>query len=221
MSRRGRRRPPGTRCHTAALIALVLVAAALFIDAAALHAGAGTSADGQIVDGSDTARLLAPGAAVIAPYANAGYRLERDPTDPEVWQVTVDLEPLESRTAFHLPTRDPAAAAMTPVERLARGLTRDARDQHIATSRILGWIARSIRYDLDRSAPQEPTRVLARRSAYCTGVARLAVALLDAVGIRAREVAGYVVESPDPVRGAPGAGFHRWIEVWVPDRGWV
>lgn len=60
--------------------------------------------------------------------------------------------------------------------------------------------------------------MLERRTAFCTGYARLTVALLGAVSIEAREVAGYVAEGR-PVAG--GAGFHRWIEIHYPDRGWV
>jgi transglutaminase-like putative cysteine protease len=67
--------------------------------------------------------------------------------------------------------------------------------------------------------PQDAPTVLRRRTAYCTGTARLAVALLTAVGIEAREVPGYVYASAgsDDVR----PGFHRWIEVRYPDRGWA
>ena len=72
--------------------------------------------------------------------------------------------------------------------------------------------------DLDRGAPQDAQSVLARRSAYCTGVARLTVALLDALAIPAREVAGYVV---DDLPQGGRSGFHRWIEVFYDDRGWV
>ena len=101
-----------------------------------------------------------------------------------------------------------------PTYRLARSLTAGAGTHYEAISRILGWVAGSIAYDLDRGKPQDAAAVLARRSGYCTGVARLTVALLEAAGIPAREVAGYVV-------GGDAAGYHRWIEAYLPDRGWV
>jgi hypothetical protein len=60
--------------------------------------------------------------------------------------------------------------------------------------------------------------VLARRRGYCTGIARLTVALLAAVGIPSREVPGFVVSPPG---GGVPAGFHRWVEVRFDDAGWV
>ena len=94
-------------------------------------------------------------------------------------------------------------------------------------SRLLGWVARNVRYRLDRHEPQDAESVLVRGDAYCTGVARLSVALLRAVGLEAREVAGFVVDDhAGGVAGAfeedpPSSGYHRWIEVRYPDRGWV
>jgi hypothetical protein len=44
------------------------------------------------------------------------------------------------------------------------------------------------------------------------------VALLAAAGVEAREVPGYVLEDQP---GGPRAGFHRWVELRLPDRGWV
>ena len=101
---------------------------------------------------------------------------------------------------------------------MARRLAGDAETEYAAVSRVLDWMARNVRYDLDRVRSQEAPAVLARRSGYCTGIARLSVALLAGLGLEAREVAGYVVT--DPASSLP-AGFHRWIEVYYPDRGWV
>jgi hypothetical protein len=79
-------------------------------------------------------------------------------------------------------------------------------------------VSRHVDYRLERHESQEAAAVLERRSAYCTGAARLTVALLAAVGIEAREVAGWVVE-PGP--GKRERGYHRWVEVYFPDVGWV
>lgn len=65
----------------------------------------------------------------------------------------------------------------------------------------------------------EPVEVvLERGSGDAEEVARLAVALLQAVGIDARTVRGRVVGMPDI--GSP-RGAHVWIEVRYPERGWV
>ncbi|KAB2966954.1 MAG: transglutaminase domain-containing protein, partial [Thermoanaerobaculia bacterium] len=128
--------------------------------------------------------------------------------------VEVDLAPLGSRAAF----APPAGSDGGRVSKVARAVTVGARDRYDAAGRLLAWVAANVGYELDRSADQSPEAVLLRRSAYCTGLARLSVALLTAAGIEAREVPGYVLEE---VSGGPPAGFHRWIEVWYPDRGWV
>lgn len=168
-------------------------------------------ATGVVVAGSDRARILLPPGVEVSPYSNQGYSLR---IEDGVATVDVDLAPLHSRATFQPTLR----AEPTAIERLAGSVTWGSRTQHEAANRLLAWIAGNVRYRLDRSESQEASVVLERRSAYCTGYARLAVALLAAVGIEAREVAGYVAgERP----GNGGAGFHRWIEVRYPDRGWV
>ena len=180
------------------------LALAILMPASALALGA------RAIEGVDRARLLPPAGARVEDYHNAGYRLRWIGDEVE---VEVETAPLDSRTHFE-PSRRPATG---PIERLARGLTASAGTYYEAVSHILGWVARNLEYDLDRGQPQTAEAVLERRSGYCTGVARLTVALLEAAGIEAREVAGYVVGS-EP--GRP-SGYHRWVEARLPDRGWV
>ncbi len=191
------------------------------------------AAAGFAVEGMDRSRLLAPAGAHITPYSNTGYRLEV--IGDEV-RVEVDASPLISNSRFQPlkpearskdrdrePQKGPASERQVgsqgadAISRLARGVTAGADTQYEATSRILGWVARHIEYNLDRQQPQDSESVLKRRSGYCTGVARLTVSMLESVGIESREVAGYVVGG-----GGGGAqGYHRWIETFLPDRGWV
>lgn len=179
---------------------------------AAALAAPGLGSQGRAMEGTDFARVLAPPGAVIEAYQNSGYRLERDGDEVTVY---VEVSPLESRTPFALP-RGPFGG-LTESASLARTLVLDAESRYEAVSSILGWVSRNIRYELDRELDQSPAAVLERRSAFCTGLASLTVTLLAAVDIPAREVAGYVVEE-----AASGlAGYHRWVEVFYPDRGWV
>lgn len=167
------------------------------------------------VAGQDRLEVSLPVDAPISSYQNNGYRLE---VEDGRARVTVDVQPLVSDYPFQAPERLPRTA----VQRLSRALTAGAESRYDAVSRILGWISDNVRYHLDRQADQSPEAVLERREAYCTGSARLAVSLLDAVGIEAREVAGLLLESPNlGGEAAPPVGFHRWIEVFYPDRGWV
>lgn len=181
---------------------------------ASLASGSGASQRSAVaVEGEDRARILTPAGAQVEDYENAGYRLHVDPDGAVM--VTSDLAAIGSKAPFEAPRADPQALA---IPRLARALTLGAHTQYQAVSRILGWMARNLDYALDRGQSQAPEAVLERRSGYCTGIARLAVALIRAVDIPAREVAGYVVE---PGMGLEVRGFHRWIEVRLADRGWL
>ncbi len=179
--------------------------ATLFLAASAAFAG------GRVVAGRDLTRLLPPSGAVVEPYRNLGYEVRF--VDGAV-EIEVDLSPLQRRVPFELPKRDGGSR----LERVAREVVTGSSDLYDAASRILSWVAVNIRYDLDRGRSQEPAQVMARRSAYCTGTAKLTVALLAAVGIEAREVPGYLVEDHP---AGPRAGFHRWVEVHFPGHGWV
>jgi hypothetical protein len=161
--------------------------------------------------GTDLARVVPPAGARVEPYANDGYELRFVEGAVE---VRVEVRPLGSGAPF----APPAAPARDAVARVARAATLGAATHYEAAGAILSWVAANVRYELDRDAPQEPRRVLERRRGYCTGIAKLTVALLAAVGIEAREVPGYRLEpAPDGER----FGFHRWVEVFYPDRGWV
>ena len=165
-----------------------------------------------VVSGGDEAELLIPSGVRVESYANFGYRLV---VENSTAKISVSAEPLRSAQPFRVSSL-PAAEGATA--KLARAVAADAPTRFEAVSRILAWVAGNVRYDLDRGAPQDAESVLVRRSAYCTGVARLTVALLDALAIPAREVAGYVVD--DLPQGGT-SGFHRWVEVFYDDRGWV
>lgn len=177
------------------------------------------SGAGLAVEGRDQARLLPPAGAVVRPYANAGYRLEI--VGGEV-RIEVETSPLASKAPF----RPPASSPRGPVGKLAGALTAGAATEYEAVSRVLGWVARNVAYEVDRRQAQTAEAVLERRSGYCTGIARLSVVMLEAVGLTAREVAGYVLDG-SVLAGAGGGpaggsgGYHRWIEVELSDRGWV
>ena len=169
----------------------------------------------RALHGTEQLTILAPEGATFAAYQNHGYRMEERTArnGKSSWRVTIDLAPIESNTPFVLPVD----RSDSGLETLARSLVVGSHSRYGAVSRVLAWVSRNIHYDLDRSEDQSAQAVLERRSGYCTGVARLAVSVLAAVGIEAREVSGYVV----PMRPGETGGYHRWIEVNYPDRGWV
>ncbi len=169
------------------------------------------SAATTLTSGTDEATLLIPAGVRVADYANQGYRLT---VADGVAHVEVQLSGLGSRQGF----TTPAPSRSGSVAFLARSVTAGAKSRYEAVSRLLGWVAANVRYDLDRGAPQDAATVLKRRSGYCTGIAGLTVGLLTSVGIPAREVAGYIVEDQP---GGARSGYHRWVEVLYDDRGWV
>lgn len=189
--------------------ALVLLALLLLV-----AAPLGAATNGPAVEGVDRSRLLPPAGAEVGPYANAGYRLS---LEEGAVHIEVDASPLGSESRFQPPKARRAEDQLDAVTRLALSITTGARTDYEAVSRILTWVARNLAYELDRSQAQDPESVLERRSAYCTGIARTTVALVRAVGLEAREVAGFVVGDGE---GGPN-GFHRWVEIRLPDVGWV
>ncbi|MEO1367774.1 MAG: transglutaminase-like domain-containing protein [Acidobacteriota bacterium] len=180
--------------------------------AMALGATAST-AQGVAVEGVDQARLLPPAGATVAAYENAGYRLWLENGEA---RIEVRATPLGSGARFELPPE--TRQGLTSIERLARAQTLGSKTQFEASARILDWVARHIAYRLDRGEDQAAEAVLDRRTGYCTGIARLTVALMQAVGLEAREVAGYVLG--DEGFGEP-QGYHRWVETRLADVGWV
>ncbi len=177
---------------------------------AAVPAAAGAQA--LALAGSDAVRVELPAVGLVESYSNAGYRLR---VSGGVATVEVSLAPLRSHQPFALP---PARSSSDRVGQLARAVAAGATTRYQAVTQVLEWVAGNVAYDLDRSAPQDAAAVLARRRGYCTGIARLSVALLQSLAIPARDVPGFLVA---PSGARLPAGFHRWVEVRYDDVGWV
>jgi transglutaminase-like putative cysteine protease len=92
-----------------------------------------------------------------------------------------------------------------------------------AVSRILEGIAGTVRYDPDRERRQDPASVFASKRAYCVGFAEFAVDVLRRAGITARTVQGVLRTAADAegYDSHIGGVYHRWIEVYYADRGFV
>lgn len=159
-------------------------------------------------------------------YDNDGYSLTvRTEADGTLsLSVRVSDGPLDSAAPFPAGRRiEPAPIAAPDRDAYARSLTSGSRTQQEAVRRILLGLAGEIRYDGDRLRLQDPSAVFASRRAYCVGFSELAVDLLRRVGISARTVQGVLHSEPgvDRYESRIGGVFHRWIEVYYPDRGYV
>jgi len=170
-------------------------------------------------------RATGPDAALFDQYDNDGYSLAvaRGADGALTLTVRVSGSPLQSREPFppRVPEAGPAPAADRDAWVAARAA--GARTQAEAVERILSGIASDVRYDADRHRRQDPAAVFASRRAHCVGFSELAVDLLRRAGISARTVQG-ILRSPADAVGydaSIGGVYHRWIEVYYPDRGYV
>jgi transglutaminase-like putative cysteine protease len=165
-------------------------------------------------------------AGLFDQYDNDGYSLAVSPAADGALElrVRVSAQPLSSKSPF--PTgmpREPGLAVSAERDAFAETLASGSRTEAEAVERILSAIASSVRYDTDRSRRQDPASVFATRRAHCVGFSELAVDLLRRVGIPARTVQGILRARPgtDGYEAAIGGVYHRWIEIYYPDRGFV
>lgn len=165
-------------------------------------------------------------AGLFDQYDNDGYSLgvERGAEGSLVLSVRVSGAPLSSRAPF--PTGAPREASLTVSadrDAYAKALAAGATTEAEAVERILGGVASTVRYDSDRSRKQDPASVFASRRAHCVGYSELAVDLLRRAGITARTVQGILRTKPgtEGYDSHIGGVYHRWIEVYYPDLGFV
>ena len=194
------------------------LAAALLVGG--LAAGAGASDEIAVYQASG------PDAGLFDQYDNDGYSLAVSPAAEGKLELRVRVSggPLESRAPF--PTQSSRDRALPPSperDAYARALAGDAATQAAAVERILAGVASAVRYDADRARRQDPASVFATRRAHCVGYSELAVDLLRRAGISARTVQGILRTKPgiDGWEARIGGVYHRWIEIFYPDRGFV
>jgi transglutaminase-like putative cysteine protease len=165
-------------------------------------------------------------ARLFEQYDNDGYSLAVLTGSEGIVELSVRVSdsPLESRAPF--PTglrRDRTLSPAPERDDFASRLVAGATTQADAVERILSGLAAFVRYDPDRVRRQEPSAVFAERRANCVGLSELAVDLLRRMGISARTVQGVLRTEPGSASydAAIGGAYHRWIEVYYPDRGYV
>ena len=171
-------------------------------------------------------RAAGADARLFDQYDDDGYSLEVAPLPGGSIALTVRVSdaPLASAAPFPPPSRPGSAPPPAPDrDAFSRRLVSGSRTQQEAVRRLLADIAAEVRYDADRLRRQDPAAVFASRRAYCVGFADLAVDLLSRAGIAARTVQGILRSEPgsDVYEPAIGGVYHRWIEVYYPDRGYV
>lgn len=195
--------------------------AAAFLLAAAL-AGADAPAGQTAVY-----RVLGQDARVFDQYDNDGYSMAVAGTGDGGLELTVRVSdaPLGSTAPWPIRVAGESPAPVAAPERdvFARRAVASCHTQEEAVRQLLLAVAGEVTYDPDRLRLQDPAAVFASRRAYCVGFADLAVDLLRRIGISARTVQGVLVcaNECDGYEPAVGGAYHRWIEVYYPDRGYV
>ncbi len=193
---------------------------------AAAAAGLVLAVAGLRADERAVYRASGPDARLFDQYDNDGYSLAVTPRSDGSLELSVRVSggPLESRAAFPVVgARDEALTVSAERDAFALTLAGDAATQAEAVERILSGMASAVRYDPDRARRQDPASVFASRRAHCVGYSELAVDLLRRVGLAARTVQGILRSKPgsEGYDSRIGGVYHRWIEVYYPDRGFV
>ena len=193
----------------------------LLLLAAAFSAAVGARADELAVY-----RAVGAEPGLFDQYDNDGYSLgvTRAPDGALELSVRVSGAALASRAPYPVPGPHDGALPPSPErDAWAAALAGDAATEVQAVSRILEGIAGTVRYDPDRQRRQDPASVFASKRAYCVGFAELAVDVLRRAGITARTVQGVLRTAADAegYDSHIGGVYHRWIEVYYADRGFV
>ena len=171
-------------------------------------------------------RVSGGDARLFDQYDNDGYSLSVTPTPDGTLDLAVRVSDAPLASAAPFPTGRPRDAALPPApdrDAFARRLAEGSRTEQEAVRKILLGLAGEITYDSDRLRLQDPAAVFASRRAFCVGFSELALDLLRRAGIPARTVQGILACGPDcdGYDAEVGGAYHRWIEVYYPDRGYV
>lgn len=121
-----------------------------------------------------------------------------------------------------IPVQEPAIRAK------AQELTKDARTVHEAVTEVFNWIVDHFTYDAGRNTLQDGRSVFYSRRGSCVGFTNLSIAMLRSLNIPARYAHGYLPPGYDwgiskKYWGVQisGGGYHAWVEVYYPDKGWA
>ena len=133
------------------------------------------------------------------------------------------LNPVLRQQALALPSdRNPRTLA------LARQWRDDAGDDDGAiVDRALAWISQEFAYTLDTPLPGRHGTdefLFDQKQGYCEHFSSAFAVLMRGAGIPARVVTGYAGGYRNPFGGywiVRRMDAHAWVEVWLPQRGWV
>ncbi len=155
----------------------------------------------------------------------ANNRVNLKPLIPENAPFPVRSLPGEVQVFLTSTTQVPADNPA--IQQKAAELTRNARTVYQATRNVLNWVSEHLQYIL---TPEKYDALYAFNSGKgnCQNYSHLAAALLRAAGIPVRIVNGITLDKPysfavgeSQYQFGMAQGRHSWIEVYLPDVGWI
>ena len=176
------------------------------------------------------------------PVEGAGYRIALSSPDGRTLEARVEIQaaPFTVDAAFPPSPATLSAEARAvladplpedpDLESLSRRLLADATTTLEAVERVIAFTAHRIRYVLPDGSSETASATLRARRGSCVGRSLLAAELLLRAGVPARQVTGILAaqrareltpESRSVFNAELGGVRHRWIEVFVPQLGWV
>ncbi len=183
------------------------------------------------------------GVEFLPNYSNSSYLqkvLQEDEFSKRVL-IEINITPHQSHAAFPvsahqvptnlrsflIPEKD-IPVQESAIRTKAQELTKDARTVHEAVSAIFNWIVDHFTYDAGRNTLQDGRSVFYSRRGSCVGFTNLSIAMLRSLNIAARYAHGYLPPGYDwgiskKYWGVQisGGGYHAWVEVHYPDKGWT
>ncbi|MFC1849215.1 transglutaminase family protein [candidate division CSSED10-310 bacterium] len=183
----------------------------------------------------------------IPHYANYGYT--QIPLKSSKVRVYVTIDPLQEEIAFSVQhkgddqtshnrsnqafdsdnrghSQDLKAGKMpSKLVTIARSLAKNKNGLAEVVNAIMIWIAKEITYSEQYAPHRDALSVLERGWGNCVDMSNLAQQLLRTLDIRCRLIHGLVFKESFerilPAPESPSGRFHRWIEVYFPDYGWI
>jgi protein-glutamine gamma-glutamyltransferase len=115
------------------------------------------------------------------------------------------------------------------VRSLAADITAGTATNYRAAEAVQAWLRDHTEYTLDAPPPPEDADAVDHflfeaRQGWCEPIAASMTVLLRAAGIPARFATGYQPGRRNPISGVYDvvmSDAHAWVEVWVPETGWV
>lgn len=132
----------------------------------------------------------------------------------------------EDLSVYLIPTKQVQSKSEQIVE-LARKLADGSANKHEIVEKVVNFVNENIKY-VSNPPKYDAVWTLENGIGNCQNMAHLTIALLRALGIPARIVGGITVKEPwevkfkdRTIKYSMGQGGHAWVEVYLPDTGWV